>query len=105
MVAQALSSFMTPEFVRRTKIELEKTGFVSDEHEFAPYRETLSEHVEEIEQALHEVGFRGTLLSGFIKHSEAGYAYFIYDQSRFGNPDEANAAVSHWLDIKYGPEH
>ena len=101
MVAQPLGDFMTPEFINLTANALGDVGFVSDEHEFAPYRETINEHVSEIERALQEKGHEFTLSSGFINHPEAGYAYYIYDYKRFNSSDEAGKAVSAWLDEKY----
>lgn len=101
MVAQPLKDFLTPEFIERTAKTLLDVGFVSDEHEFAPYRETLNVHVSEIQKSLHEMGYDLTLSSGYINHPEAGYAYYIYDYNKFDNLNEASEAVSTWLDEKY----
>ncbi len=101
MVAQPFSEFMTPEFIERTAKTLSDIGFVSDEHEFAPYRETLSEHVSKIEKALKKEGYDFTLSSGFITHPGAGYAYYIYDYDRFKSTGDAGKAVAAWLDKKY----
>ena len=97
--------FLNPEFLRKAKKELEKTGLISDKHDFAPYGEALSEHCQQIERELRKIGFEGHLSPGFIKnHPTAGYAHYLYDTSRFRDKREAEAAVSHWLDRKYPGE-
>lgn len=101
MVAQPLNDFMTPEFIEITGNTLLEIGFVSDEHDFAPYRETLTVHVSEIEKALKNNGYDLNLSGGFIKHHEAGYAYYIYDSEKFSSITEADEAVTAWLDEKY----
>lgn len=101
MVAQPLKDFLNPAFVKATAKELAATGFVSDEHDFAPYRETLNTHFAEIEKALRKAGHPVSLLYGFVKHSEAGYAFFIYDTDRFPDPKAAERAVTAWLDKRY----
>ena len=101
MVAQPLDEFMTESFLEETADTLTELGFVADEHEFAPYRETISTHVIDIEQALAARGHLFKLLPGFIEHTKAGYAYFIYDVDRFDKRDTANSAVSNWLDRRY----
>lgn len=100
MTAQNLSAFMTPLFIKRTAETLLDIGFVSDEHDFAPYRETISHHMAAIREALRKEGHEFNLLTGFIKH-EATYAYYIYDQDRFSEPSDAKQAISDWLDRKY----
>ena len=104
-VGQAAEQFLTPTFLRKAKKELEKNGFISDEHDFAPYREALSQHCAQIERELRKIGFRGHLASGFIaNHPGAGYAYYVYDPARFPDKNKAESAVSHWLDRKYQDE-
>lgn len=101
MTAQALREFMTSHFIKRTAETLLEIGFVSDEHDFAPYRETISYHVSAINEELRKEGYKLNLLTGFLKH-EAAYAYYIYDEDRFSEPSDAEHAVSSWLDDKYG---
>jgi hypothetical protein len=104
-VAHSSESFLSPAFLRKARKELEKIGFISDEHDFAPYGEVLSEHFREIERELRKVGFGGHLAPGFItNHPTAGYAYYVYDTNRFRDRSEAQAAVSRWLDRKYQGE-
>lgn len=97
-------TFLTPEFVRKAMVELERSGFVSDEHDFAPYRETMTENMALIEKALLDGGYRGgPIRAGFVDdHPQAGYAYFIYDEHRFPDRAAADAAVRRWLDARYG---
>jgi hypothetical protein len=64
---------------------------------YAPYRETVSTHVESIQNALQDRGFDVELSAGFVKSKET-YAYFIYDTDRFSDSTAAKAAVSRWLD-------
>jgi len=74
-VADSPESFLTYRFLRKAKKEFEKTGFISDEHDFAPYGEALSEHLRETERELRKIGFGGHLAPGFIaNHPTAGYA-------------------------------
>lgn len=101
MVSQPLSDFMTDRFVKDVANTLSELGFVSDEHEFAPYRETMNTHAAEIELALKKAGYEFSLLSGFTMHSDAGYAYYIYDRENFEDPAEAAEAVVRWLDGRY----
>ncbi|MFC0717089.1 hypothetical protein [Luteimonas padinae] len=82
--------------------ELKKVGFVCDEHDFAPYRETISHHVGRIEDALKKRGFSGALSPGFVNHPEAGYAYYVYDTTKFADQKAADAAVQKWLTTRYG---
>lgn len=101
MVAQPLKDFLTPAFVKAMAKELAASGFVSDEHEFAPYRETISEHFGEIEKALRKAGHAVSLLPGFLKHPDAGYAYYVYDTDRLRDSEAAKQAVTAWLDARY----
>ena len=101
MVAQPVEDFLTAAFVAQAATTLAASGFVTDEHDFAPYRETVSEHVDAIEQALRDAGHLYALLPGFVEHPKAGYAYFIYDAERFADRDAANGAVLAWLDERY----
>ncbi|RUL78774.1 hypothetical protein [Dyella choica] len=97
MTAQSLKSFLTNEFVDQASDTLAADGFISDEHDFAPYRETVSTHVESIQNALQDRGFDIELSAGFVKGKDT-YAYFIYDTDRFVDSTAAKAAVSRWLD-------
>ena len=101
MVAQPLKEFMTPCFLDEVATNLSELGFVSDEHSFAAYRETLSTHYETIENALAVRGHEFRILPGFVEHTRAGYAYFVYDSIRFKNYADAAAAVVAWLDKRY----
>lgn len=101
MVAQPLSEFLNDAFVMAAAEELDKHGFVSDEHDFAPYRETMNEHVEAIEVALRNVGHDFELVPGFIMHPQAGNAYFVYVEGKFSDPEAAKKAVTRWLDQRY----
>ena len=102
MTAQPLTDFLTPEFIQETEQALRLSGFVTDEHSFAPYRETMSNHVHDIENALHEHGWEVDLQTGFLSnHPAAGYSYYIYDPARFNDSKAAQNAVSAWLDEKY----
>jgi hypothetical protein len=101
MVAQPIEDFLTPDFLRAAAKELASVGFVSDEHGFAPYRETISKHCRAIESALSDAGVPFHLQSGFVKHIDAGYAYFVYNTDHFRSNDDAEAAVGSWLDAKY----
>ena len=103
--AQSSEHFLNPGFLRRAKKELEKLGFISDEHDFAPYGDALTEHFRKIERELRKTGFDGHLAPGFIaNHPAAGYAYYVYDTSRFRDKSEAEAAVADWLERKYEGE-
>lgn len=102
MTAQPLEEFLNNEFLEKTAAEIGDLGFLTDEHDFAPYRETLSVHLESIETALKEIGLEVELLPGFVKHKAAGFAYFIYDSSRFEDSASASEAVLRWLDKAHG---
>jgi hypothetical protein len=96
--------FLKPEFLRKARKELEKNGFITDEHDFAPYREAIAEHWAQIERELRKIGFGGHLKPGRLdNHPGAGYAYYVFDSNRFSS-NEAEAAVSRWLDRKYQDE-
>jgi hypothetical protein len=97
MTAQSLESFLTDKFLDQASDTSAADGFISDEHDFAPYRETISTHVESIQNALQDCGFDIELSAGFVKSKET-YAYFIYDTDRFPDFTAATAAVSRWLD-------
>ncbi|GLV23873.1 hypothetical protein TomTYG45_03150 [Sphingobium sp. TomTYG45] len=101
MVAQPVEDFLTAEFVAQAAATLAASGLVTDEHDFAPYRETVSERVEAIERALLAAGHHYELLPGFVEHPQAGYAYFIYDAKRFTDREAADSAVLAWLDERY----
>lgn len=101
MVAQPVEDFLNAEFVAQAAATLAASGFVTDEHDFAPYRETVSERVDAIQQALLDAGHPYELLPGFVEHPEAGYAYFIYDAKRFTEQGAAGSAVLAWLDERY----
>ena len=100
MVAQPVSDFLTEAFVTRANEALMKLGFVTDEHSFAPYRETMNEHVGAIADALARAGHSRRLGAGYVEHRQAGYAYFIYDEERF-DARQAQEAVRRWLDEQY----
>lgn len=101
MVAQPLSEFLNDAFIIAAAKELGEQGFISDEHDFAPYRETMNEHVEAIEAALRKAGHDFKLEPGFVTHPQAGFAYFIFDMQKFRQADAAKEAVTNWLDQRY----
>ena len=101
MTAQPLDSFLNDKFLDRASDTLEADGFISDEHDFAPYRETVSTHMREIQRALGERGVEVKLNAGFVMHNVAGYTYFIYDTDRFHDGSAARVAVSRWLSSKH----
>lgn len=101
MVAQPVEDFLDDAFVAAAAQTLRDVGFVADEHEFAPYRETVSERVEAIEEALRDAGHEFDLVPGYTGHPHAGFSYFIYDSDRFEGHAEAAAAVRDWLDGRY----
>lgn len=100
MIAQPPSEFLTPDFIAAAANELAKCGFISDEHDFAPYRETIATHVTDIEAALREAGHDFRLVAGFLKHPQAGFAYYIFDTNKLGE-DTAKKAVTNWLNQRY----
>ena len=101
MVAQPLEEFLTPQFLAAAAATLAELGFIVDEHDFAPYRETLNTHHLAIQQALAAHGNSITLVPGFVNHGRAGFAYFIYDSGRFDDQSIASTAVAAWLDQRY----
>ncbi|MBB5766539.1 hypothetical protein [Xanthomonas euroxanthea] len=102
MTSQPVESVLTENFLSSAFSELKKVGFVCDEHDFAPYRETISQHVDQIEEALEKRGFSGELKPGYVNHPQAGYAYYIYDITKFESQEVADAAVRNWLTTRYG---
>lgn len=102
MVAEPKESVLQRDFLERAEKELTSIGFVTDEHSFAPYRETIAEHVEEISRALNG---RFDLRKGFVgNHPDAGYAYFIYDARRYPKIEDAETDVREWLSRQYAEE-
>jgi hypothetical protein len=101
LVAQPLSDFLNSSFIEAAAKELRERGFVTDEHNFAPYRETMGTHVDAIEAALRNAGHDFELVPGFVEHPQAGYAYYIYDEAMFEDAEAAKKAVSKWLDRLY----
>ncbi len=102
MTSQPVESVLTEHFLSSAFSELTKVGFVCDEHDFAPYRETISRYVDQIEEALKNRGFSGELSYGYVDHPEAGYAYYIYDTAKFVRQEYADGAVRKWLTTRYG---
>lgn len=102
MTAQPKETVLKREFLEKAADALEEEGFVTDEHDFAPYRETIAEYYRDIQSALAERGYHFELLPGFVQHRQAGYAYFIYDSHRFATLTDAQHAVSAWLNEQYG---
>ena len=102
MTSQPLDSVLTEDFLSSALSELKVAGFVCDEHDFAPYRETISRHVAKVEDALHSRGFSGKLSPGYVNHPDAGYAYYIYDTTKFSRKEDADSAVRKWLTKRYG---
>lgn len=102
MTSQPVESVMTETFLAAAMTTLQADGFVTDEHDFAPYRETICTHVEQIQKALIERGFEGELTPGFLKHPQAGYAYYIYDTTHFDSRSMAEKSIDHWLTQQYG---
>jgi len=101
-VLEPIETVLSKTFLDKAVGELRATGFVTDEHAFAPYRETITHYVAEIRHALAARGVSMDLRAGFVaNHPDAGYAYFIYDASRFASLDAAQSAVSAWLSALY----
>jgi hypothetical protein len=97
-ILEPVDTVLSDAFLSQALRELETRGFVTDEHKFAPYRETITHYVTEIEDALRRRGHQISLRPGCLRnHPDAGYAYFIYDTSRFTDLGVAKASVSHWL--------
>jgi len=102
MVTEALEKVLSESFLDKASHALDSDGFVTDEHDFAPYRETIAEYVSQIQEALRQRGRATGLASGFVRnHPDAGYAYFIYDTARFDDLASAQDAVSRWLSELY----
>lgn len=97
MTHQPIATVLTVDFLTATLTELIATGFVTDEHSFAPYRETINVHFLAIQDALEQKGFEGSLLPGYLNHPQAGYAYYIYDTEKFANRQAAEKAINLWL--------
>lgn len=105
-VLPSSKQFLDHTFLQKAKKELHRSAFISDEHDFAPYRDALLEHCHQIERELRKIGFAGHLAPGRItNHPTAGYAYYVYDTNRFRDRREAESAVSRWLDRKYQEAH
>jgi hypothetical protein len=102
MTAQSVETVLEPRFLEQAAHTLQSDGFVTDEHDFAPYRETIAAHYRAIEHALNEQGYAVHLGTGFLQHPQAGYAYFIYDNVRFPTASHAERAVAAWLTEQYG---
>jgi hypothetical protein len=99
---QPLSTVLSKTFLEQASRALRTLGFVTDEHDFAPYRETIAFYVKDIEKALHAAGNPVPLEAGKVtNHPDAGYAYFIYDKSKFRNAADVETVVSKWLDDVY----
>jgi hypothetical protein len=96
-----IRDFSDPEFIKQAKSALESDGFLTDEHAFAPYRETIFEHAQEIANLLQESGFRGgAIKAGQIDHPYASKSYFLFDSVKL--PGQlARDAVKQWLDERY----
>lgn len=104
MTAQPVETVLRDDFLIPALETLDKNGFVTDEHAFTPYRETMSVHIEAIQGALEKRGFKGHLAYGYVDHHQAGYAYFIYDTTQFSHVDDVKREVSHWLTSLYGED-
>jgi hypothetical protein len=98
-----LRDFTDHKFLKQAKSELERRGFVTNEHRFAPYRDTLVEHVHEIEKELKDMGYRGTIKAGKLKHKYTGTAFYLYDSTRY-DESAAAQAVKKWIEEQYGED-
>lgn len=101
MPAQPIEEFLNNGFLVELARTLDDLGFVADEHDFAPCRETMYKLVEPINDALGASGREFELAKGFVEHPRAGYAYFIYDSKRFTDYPKAADAVTKWLEGRY----
>ena len=54
MTAQPVETFLNDKFLNQALKTLKEDGFITDEHSFAPYRETINVHVGAIQRALRE---------------------------------------------------
>ncbi len=102
---EPLNQFLTADFLKLTREALATAGFVTDEHEFAPYRETIVRYAPQIESGLRDGGYSGGALgTGFVAdHPAAGYAYYIYDTNFFPDRSSCERAVRDWLNDRYRP--
>ncbi|MBB4768173.1 MULTISPECIES: hypothetical protein [Xanthomonas] len=104
MAHQPIDTVLTADFLAATLRELAETGFVTDEHSFAPYRETINVHFSAIQDALEQEGFEGSLLPGYLNHPQAGYAYYIYDTEKFTSRQDAEKAINLWLTSRHSDQ-
>ncbi|MCW2003090.1 hypothetical protein FHY30_001845 [Xanthomonas arboricola] len=101
MTHQPIETVLTADFLTAALIELTETGFITDEHSFTPYRETINVHFSAIQDALEQRGFKSNLLPGYLNHPKAGYAYYVYDAEKFRTRQAAEIAINLWLTKRY----
>lgn len=90
------------EFLDHMRRELSERGFVTDEHDFAPYKDAIVKLAPEIQAELRARDPELLLESGSIRnHPKAGYAYYVFDRRKFRNRTAAEHAISDWLDAIY----
>jgi hypothetical protein len=98
MKPSELRDFRREDFLSSAKEVLEKNGIVTNEHQFTPFRDTITAHVDEIERELRIRGYKGGKLeAGHTDHRWARTIYYIFDSAKL-SADAARAQAIAWVD-------
>lgn len=95
-------SWLNKDFVLSFVKTINEVGFVSNEHIFTPYRETMYFNLDNIVLYLKNTGITGIYLDKKIVDSEYGLIYCIYDKNKIVK-DVENTVIK-WLDEQYSEE-
>lgn len=96
-MARDLLDYNSDTFIRDAKRTLEAQGFVSNNHTFTPFGNTMNIHKAEIKDSLTKAGFKGGIEAAEVRNPDGALTYFIYSTRTFDSKKKAINAVKAWL--------
>lgn len=97
----AENTLLNADFIRKAGLELTRTGFLTDEHDFVPPGESVAGHCGALSEALCRAGYEIQLEEVPIKHQSRGLLVCLYNPEVFPRKAEAYQAIHNWLDTRF----
>lgn len=96
-------NWITKKFLSEFKAAIVKDGFVSNEHLFTPYRETMVNNVNNIKKELDKFTGKSWQLETGETHSINGKIFYVFEDNGT-SPNAMKEKVTVWVNNQYEDE-